>query len=210
MVNLNICFGDFEGFDQYDIMLPEERCNMVKTKIPKLVYNAMFKAVFTDNKVVLARMIESILEYCDINVSIKDKDLVIKSNELSLNNYLDKQFICDYIVKLDEDTELNIEINKATYPGLVQRNMTYSFKIYFDYFKLGDSYKKLSKYTLLQVNFNNYKNPNGKNINRFYMIDTNDINNVLSKNLAIVNVDIADVTGKSIDEIKEIINSIKE
>ena len=164
---------------------------MSKTKIPRLSYNTMFKAVFSNNKVILSKLIQSILEYTKIDIDIQGKELIIKNNELPLKNYKSKQLICDYIIKLDEDLDLNIEINNSYYPGMIERNMTYSFKIYYEHFKAGDKAIKYNKYNLLQVNFNNFKNPNDKPINKFYMLDGDDISNILSKNLCIINIDIA-------------------
>ena len=163
---------------------------MSKTKIPRLSYNAMFKAVFSNNKVILFKLVQSILEYTKLDIDISNKELVIKNNELPLKNYKSKQLICDYIIKLDDDLDLNIEINNSYYPGMTQRNMTYSFKIYYEHFKAGDRAVKYNKYNLLQVNFNNFKNPNDRTINMYYMIDRDDINNMLSKNLCIINIDI--------------------
>jgi len=60
---------------------------MSKTKIPRLSYNAMFKAVFSNNKVILFKLVQSILEYTKLDIDIKDKELVIKNNELPLKNY---------------------------------------------------------------------------------------------------------------------------
>ena len=71
-----------------------------KTKIFNLSYNAMFKAVFSNNKAILAKLIEAILEYCKMNIDIKGKEIIIKNNELPISNYKDKQLICDYIIKL--------------------------------------------------------------------------------------------------------------
>ena len=163
---------------------------MNKTEIPILARNTMFKAVFSNNKKILTKVIEAILDYTKININIKDKDLIIKTNELPLKNYKSKQLICDYIIKLNDYTDLNIEINKSFYPGLTEKNMTYSFKIYYEHFKAGDKYKEFNKYYLLQVNFNNFKNPNDKTINKYFMIDGDDISNTLSKNLCIINIDI--------------------
>ena len=160
-------------------------------KIPMLVYNAMFKAVFSNNKQVLSKLIEAILDYLKLNIDIKNKELILKNTELSINNHLDKQLICDYIINLNEYTDLNIEINKTFYPGLTERNMTYSFKIYYEHFKTGDKNVEYNKFNLLQVNFNNFSNPNNKTINKFFLIDTDDLTNVLSKNLLIINIDIA-------------------
>ena len=150
----------------------------------------MFKAVFSNNKQILSKLIQSILDYYQIDINIKNKELIIRNNELPLDNYQDKQLICDYIIKLDNNTDLNIEVNRSNYIGLTERNLTYSFKIFYEHFKTGDNYYKFNKYNLLQVNFNNFSNPNGKNINRYYLLDIDDINNKLSNNLRIMNIDI--------------------
>lgn len=163
----------------------------MQTKIPSLSYNAMFKAVISSNKIILSKLVEAILEYWNLNIDIKDKELIIKTNELSLNNFKDKQLICDYIIKLSDNVDLNIEINKTYYTGLVERNMVYSFKIFYEHFNSGDNHKDFNRYNLLQVNFNNYSNENNKRINKFLMIDVDDITNTLSKNLGIMNIDIA-------------------
>jgi len=44
---------------------------------------------------------------------------------------------------------------------------------------------------MLQVNFNNYNNSNGKRINKFVLLDIDDKNNKLSENMKIMNIDIA-------------------
>jgi len=163
----------------------------MKTKIPSLSYNAMFKAVFANNKYLLAKLVEAILDYYKLDIDITGKELIIKRNELNVDNYQDKQLICDYIIKIDDDHEINIEINKSKYTGLSERNLTYSFKIYYDHFKVGDSYLEFNKYTFFQVNFNNFANSNGKSINKYYMIDIDDLGNKLSNNFSVMNIDIA-------------------
>ena len=162
----------------------------MKTKILSLSYNAMFKAVFSNNKVILSKLIEAILEHSYINIDIKDKEFIIKNNELPIDNYNDKQLICDYIIKLDNVNDLNIELNRKQYPGVVERNMTYSFKIYYEHFNRGNEYSEFKKYNLIQVNFNKFKNPNNKSINKYYLLDANDSKNFLSKSICIINIDI--------------------
>ena len=46
-------------------------------KIPMLVYNTMFKAVFSNNKQVLSKLIEAILDYLNLNIDIKNKELIL-------------------------------------------------------------------------------------------------------------------------------------
>lgn len=162
----------------------------MNTKILSLSYNAMFKAVFSNNKVILSKLIEAILEHSYINIDTKDKEFIIKNNELPIDNYNDKQLICDYIIKLDNVNDLNIELNRKQYPGVVERNMTYSFKIYYEHFNRGNEYSEFKKYNLIQVNFNKFKNPNNKSINKYYLLDANDSKNFLSKSICIINIDI--------------------
>ena len=163
----------------------------MKNKIHSLSYNAMFKAVMSNNKIILSKLVQAILDYWKFNVDVTNKELILNTNELPLNNFKDKQLICDYIIKLSDNADLNIEINRTFYIGLVERNLTYSFKIFYEHFKSCDNNKEFNRYCLIQVNFNNYKNNNDKRINKFLMIDVDDVSDTLSKNLGIMNIDIA-------------------
>ena len=48
----------------------------------------------------LSKLVQSVLDYCELN-----------------NNH-DRQMVCDYRIKIDE----NIESNRTHYPGLEKRN----------------------------------------------------------------------------------------
>ena len=163
----------------------------MKTKIVSLSHDDMFKAVFSNNKHLLAILVQAILDYFKMDIKVNEDDLKLKRNELDVDNSKDKRLICDYIIKVSEDIDLNMEINRINYQGITERNLTYSFKIFYDHFKTGDNYHKFKRYKLFQVNLNNYHNPNGKCINCFYLIDVNDISNFLSNNISILNIDIA-------------------
>ena len=163
----------------------------MKTKIINMSYNAMFRAVFSNNKYLLSKLVKAILDYYKIDIPINENDLILKKNELDTNNFYEKQLICDYIVRINDSFDLNIEINREKYLGLKERNLTYSFKIYGSHFKSGDDYSKFNSYTMLQVNYNTFRNSNGKCVNCFYMIDVDDIKNRLTSNFSILNIDIA-------------------
>ena len=160
-------------------------------KIPSLSYDAMFKAVFRSDSYILSKLTQSILDCYNIDINVMDKELIIKNSEMKINNYSNRKLIADYIIKIDDHHEIDLEINKSKYSGLNERNLSYSFKIYYEHFNTGSDRKEFSMYTLLQVNFNNFHNPNNKCINRFYLIDAEDINNRLSNNYSIMNIDIA-------------------
>ena len=182
-----------------------------KTEIVSLSYNAMFKAIFSSNKYMLSRLVQAILDYLELDINVMDKELVIKNNELSLNNVHNKFLVCDYFIKIDEQLELNIEMNKSYYTGLEERNIAYCFKIYGDHFRSGDDYDKFKRYFLFQINFNNYKNPDDEAIKEYYVIDTKNPKNYLTKNVFFVNVDIAkcfDLVYNE-DKLKEMSDLIK-
>ena len=40
----------------------------------------MFKAVFSNNKVILSKLVQSILEYTKLDINIENKELIIKNN----------------------------------------------------------------------------------------------------------------------------------
>ena len=173
-----------------------------KTKIVSLSYNCMFKAIFANNKYMLSKLVQSVLDYCELNINVMNKELIMVNNELPLNNAHDRQLICDYRIKIDDNTELNIESNRAHYPGLEERNMCYCFKIYCDHFKEGDEYDKFEKYFLVQVNFNNFSNPENDTIKDFYLLDVKNPKNYLTKNVCFINVDIASCFKKFYNENK--------
>ena len=162
----------------------------MKTKIYPLSYNAMFKAVIANNKYLVSLMVKMILDTYNFDIDITNKELVMKYNELTTNNIRDKQFVCDYIIKIDEENEINIELNRASYKGLVERNLSYSFNIYYSHFKSGDKYNKMNRYNLLQVNYNRFPNPNKRTINKFFILDVDDFGNILTNNFSILNIDI--------------------
>ena len=179
-------------------------------KIPSLSYDAMFKAVFRSDSYILSKLTQSILDCYNIDINVMDKELIIKNSEMKINNYSNRKLIADYIIKIDDHHEIDLEINKSKYSGLNERNLSYSFKIYYEHFNTGSNRKEFSMYTLLQVNFNNFHNPNNKCINRFYLIDAEDINNRLSNNYSIMNIDIAkcyDIVynKNSLEEISDLI-----
>ena len=65
-----------------------------------------------------------------------------------------------------------------------------TFKIYGDHFRSGDKYNKFKQYLLFQINFNNYKNPDNEVVKEFYIIDTKNPKNYLTKNVCFINIDI--------------------
>lgn len=163
---------------------------MAKQKIPSLSYNSMFKAVMKNNPEVLKMYVEEILKYCKSQIDLSNKNIKIRENELTLSHHDDKQLICDFILEVDENTEINIELNRTRYIGLEERNVTYCFKIYSEHFKKGDNKKDFKNYHIIQVNFNKFKNINNKRYEEYMLIDSENREYILTESLKILNIDI--------------------
>lgn len=160
------------------------------TEIPSLSYNVMFKAVFSDEPKLLSYLVKAIIDYCQFDIDIADKEITIKQNELPIDNYHDRNYVCDYVIEINDSFLLNIEINRIPYNGLVERNLCYSFKLYCEKFKPGTKKDDFTKFCLVQVNFNRYTNPDKRSINRYLLIDADNISNNLTDKFLIINVDI--------------------
>lgn len=141
---------------------------MSKTKISRLLYNTK---LISNNKVILSKLIQSILEYIKLDIDISDKEL------------LNKEY--GYTIKLDEDLNLNIETFEFYHPDTINPDITYGIKICYEQFNSKDN---IVDYDLLLINFNEFKNPFDKTVAKYYLVDSDDEMDDLSDNLCVLNV----------------------
>ena len=88
-----------------------------KTKIASLCYNAMFKAVFSNNKYMLSRLVQSILDYLEININVdivECFEMVYSDNKLKvlLNKNISLEDIADITNKSIEELKGIVNSNK--------------------------------------------------------------------------------------------------
>ena len=151
-----------------------------KVYIP-LYFDLMFKKVFGNNKDMLP--IKTLLKYV---LDIEPKEVTILNSEIIGSSYYDKGTIVDLIVEIEDGTKIGIEMNTYVNKYLIQRNLTYMFKMMGSNLKRGDTYDKLDRH--IQINFD-CEGYHKKPIMR-YMLMEEATQEILSDKLEIIRIDI--------------------
>jgi hypothetical protein len=124
------------------------------TKIPELIYNAMFEVVFDDS----IEVIVAIINDCySTNYKVGKDKIEVEKREIPREFIGEKKFTCDYIMVINDYYLYNIEINRTYYNGLFDRNYNYILKLNATRILKGTKYKDLSKYQANQINFNGFR-----------------------------------------------------
>ena len=122
-------------------------------KLPILCYDFIFKSVFIGNENILAKMISSVT---GIDYRILEDNITIYTNEIPIDNKNEKFKKCDFILKIDKDNIINLEINTQSYTGMIIKNLSYVFGLYSKNIKKGQSYN--DKFIVTQINIDCFKN----------------------------------------------------
>ena len=155
-------------------------------KFPLMCYDIIFKSVFMNNENILAKMISDIT---NIDYKILENNITLEANELPISKKNEKAKRCDFIVRLDKDYILNLELNRQSHTGLIVRNLSYVFNLFSTNTKAGDEYNK--NLVVMQININCFDNQNGKALSRYHIKEDygDDIysNNLVLYTLNVVN-----------------------
>ena len=157
-------------------------------KIKSLSYDVIFKAVFMKEKDVLLQMIKDILEI-DNDIKIEDT-MVMPGFEVEPFNALKKTFKTDILIKLNDDTYVNLEINKRNNSDILSRNILQVSRIYSNILDKGVGIKELSFKRLKQLNLNTFSTYTGKEIEHIALCEI-ESGKVVSEIMRFCNVDIA-------------------
>ena len=126
--------------------------------LPFLMYDITMKAIFTDEVNILAKMVSDIT---GIDYKLLEDNVVLETNEIPISRKNEKTKKCDFILKIDKDNILNLEINTSYYPEVVIKNLSYLFGIYSRTSKKGKKYNK--NILIRQVNLNCYDDKDNNN-----------------------------------------------
>lgn len=106
--------------------MPKQR-KKVYSKLPFFTYDIVFKSIFLKYPNILSKMISDIT---NIPYNKLENKLILETNELTINKINEKAKRCDFLVNIDKNIIINIELNRHTYSGLKTKNLSYLFKIY--------------------------------------------------------------------------------
>ena len=113
--------------------------------------------------------------------------MILEINELPINVKDEKAKRCDFILKIDKDNILNLELNTSYYPGLIIKNLSYLFGIYSSTTKKGNSYNE--NILIRQINLNCYKELSNKPLSK-YMLREEETNQIYSKSIVIYDLNV--------------------
>ena len=152
--------------------------------LPFLMYDIIMKAIFIDEVNILAKMISDIT---GIDYNLLKDNVILEINELPINIKDEKAKRCDFILKIDKDNILSLELNTSYYPGLIIKNLSYLFGIYSSTTKKGDSYNK--NIIIRQINLNCYKESSQKTLSK-YTLREEETNQIYSKSIVIYDLNV--------------------
>lgn len=124
--------------------------------LPLLYDDFIFKRLFTGQDTILEKMISDItgIEYSFL------KGNMIFGNDTSKRN--EQNLPCDFILTINKQMTINLEINKQSYLGTIVRNFPHLFQLFSSSFSTVE--KPEENLVLLQINLNDLEYESSKYI----------------------------------------------
>mgnify|MGYP002860463455 CR=1 FL=1 len=144
--------------------------------IPLMIADPVIKTIFKDSPNALAKLISDI---ADINYYELEDNINILNNELSISTKKEKYKKTDFLVKIDNNKYINLEMNNHSEKSDLIKNLSYVFHIY------SKTTKKSNKYDnnmeISQINLDYHSFNMDKPLEKFYLM--NEDNNILTKSI---------------------------
>lgn len=153
--------------------------------LPFLMFDITIKAIFSDEVNILAKMVSDIT---GIDYKLLEDNVILETNELPVSRNKEKAKKCDFILKINEDNILNLEINTSYYPEVVIKNLSYLFGIYSRSAKRGKDYNE--NILIRQVNLNCYDNEKDKVLSKYTLLEE-ETHKLYSNSVAIFDLNVA-------------------
>ena len=172
----------------YEGLIKEEYLLEAVKVIPTLYIDFVFKAVFKDNLNVLAKMLSDIM---NIDYEMLKDNIALVDNEIPITRLNEKARKCDFIIKISDNSIVNLEINSLNYRGYKIKNLSYAFSLYSKGIKRGENYHENFMLSQLNLNtFGEYSDDNFKFMNTYALTELNS-HNVYTKSFKIYSLDVA-------------------
>ena len=108
-----------------------------------------FKSFFKKYTFLLSKLLKSTL---GLNINVKSSHFIDK--EIIKDTEIEQQKYVDILISPNEYLLIDIECNSTDFNNCMIRNFAYVDKLYGTIFEVGDKYKELGKYKVVQLNFN--------------------------------------------------------
>lgn len=117
----------------------------------RIINDRIFKTLFINNENALAKLTSDITKIP--YKKLKD-NIILTINEIPITNKKEKFKKCDFIIKMNNEAIINIELNTSKYKGLKTKNLSYSFNLYSSNTKSGKNYD--DDFLVIQINLNTF------------------------------------------------------
>ena len=153
--------------------------------MPFICYDSVFKALFMDEVNILTKMVSDIT---GMDYEILENNITLETNELPVNSLKEKVKKCDFILRIDKNKILNIELNASYYTGLLIKNLAYLCNIFSRVTKKSDKYDE--NLNVIQLNLNCYEKNKAKDVLEEYKLQNIKTHEIYSENISILSLDI--------------------
>ena len=152
--------------------------------LPFLCRDIAFKAVFTGEENILAKLVSSIT---DIDYWYLKDNLIFETNEIPISKKNEKAKRCDFILRMTNNNVISLEINTSYYSGMPIKNLAYICGIYSKSTKRKEKYD--DKFIAYQINLDCY-NDNKNDVLEKYLLQEVTNHKVYTSNLSIFNLNV--------------------
>jgi len=104
-----------------DMIKLDEKINFIP-----ITYDCIFKGIFIPNKKLLK---EFLFSQFNFNIDIDKCKIKVLNSELPVNTYYEYKKTADMIVRIEDSTYINIEINREYFKDVEDRNALFADKI---------------------------------------------------------------------------------
>ena len=133
-----------------------------------MCYDVFFKAIFTDEVNILAKMVSDIT---GIDYEILKDNVILETNEIPISTKNEKAKRCDFILRVGENHLINLELNSSYYSGLIAKNLAYLCSLFSTSIRSGEEYNE--DLLAVQINLNSYKSNYDKALSQYQLQEVN-------------------------------------
>ena len=125
-----------------------------------------------------------------IDYELLNDNVILETNELPINKKNEKAKRCDFILRINKDNIINLELNQQCYTGLIVKNLSYLFHLFASSSKKGEEYN--DNLIVTQINLNCFKGFDYNEIKPLsrYSLREDDTNKLYVKNVAIYELNV--------------------
>ena len=150
-----------------------------------MCYDIVFKDVFTGEENILAKMVSDIT---DMDYGLLKDNVILEVNELPISTKNKKTKRCDFILRILDNKNINLEVNSWKYNGLIIKNSSYLSGIFASSNKRGDKYNE--DMFVMQINLNCYHNNNVEEVLSHYQLQEVSSHKLFTKNISIFDLNV--------------------